>query len=288
MVNRRMNAPFPYWHFVKLSADRALDQALASVRQVIVEIIAQSRARLVQDPDLATRPTNLLEAMLVAQDDESGTFTEDEIVGNIITMLLAGEDTTANTMAWMMYFMAAYPKIQHTLQQEVDAVLGNADTLQQFQDYERLTYLEAIAHEAMRLKPVAPLIFLETNYAVELGGIHIPGGTSLFLLTSQSGMQEKEFSAAKQFQAERWLAGTDISQGAHNPSAFMPFGGGPRFCPGRNLALLEIKAVMSMLCRNFSITRTDETQQVGEHFAFTMMPTNLFVTLSKREKLSRT
>jgi cytochrome P450/nitrite reductase/ring-hydroxylating ferredoxin subunit len=282
MLNRRINAPFPYWHFVKLPADRASDNALVAIRQAIATFMAQSRARLAQDPALAAHPTNFLEAMLVARDEEVGAFTEDEIVGNVLTMLVAGEDTTANTMAWMMHFMTEYPEMQRIMQQEADAVLGDASMLLHFQDHERLPYLEAMAHETMRLKPVAPMLFLEPNYAVELGGINIPAGTALFLLTRQCGVQERDFAAAAQFQPERWLAGADVPQSGHNVSAFMPFGTGPRFCPGRNLALLEIKAVMAMLCRTFSIAKADVTKQVGEHFAFTMMPTNLSVNFSVR------
>jgi cytochrome P450/nitrite reductase/ring-hydroxylating ferredoxin subunit len=281
MLNRRVNAPWPYWHVVKLPADRALDKALAAIRQAIAEFIAQSRARLAQDPALAAHPSNFLEAMLAARDEE-GAFTEDEIVGNVLTMLVAGEDTTANTMAWMIHFMTEYPTLQDTMQQDVDAVLGDASMLQQFQDHDRLTYVEAMAHETMRLKPVAPVLFFETNHAVELGGVHIPAGTALFLLTRHGGMQESAFAAATHFQPERWLTGAAGPQSGPQPSAFMPFGGGPRFCPGRNLALLEIKAVMAMLCRNFSLTKADATKPVGEHFAFTMTPRNLLVQVSRR------
>ncbi|MGR9091618.1 MAG: cytochrome P450, partial [Gammaproteobacteria bacterium] len=62
-----------------------------------------------------------------------------------------------------------------------------------------------------------------------------------------------------------------------------PFGTGPRFCPGRNLALAEIKIVLAMLCRNFDLALTDPTQPVVEKLSFTMLPDNLFVTFSRRE-----
>ncbi|HYR92401.1 MAG TPA: cytochrome P450 [Terriglobia bacterium] len=282
MVNRRVNAPFPYWHFVKLPADRALDRALAGIRQAVADFIEQSRARLAQDSTLAAHPTNFLEAMLAARNEDGEAFTEEEIMGNALTMLVAGEDTTANSMAWMIYFLTQYPAVHGPMHMEVDTVLGHARILQHFHDHERLTYLDAVARETMRLKPVAPMIFLETNQSVELGGIRMPQGTALFLLTRQCGLQENAFTAAGQFKPERWLALPEACQGAHNPAAFMPFGAGPRFCPGSQLALLEIKAVMSMLCRNFSIVKEDGARQVSEQFAFTLMPTNLFVRFRAR------
>ena len=68
----------------------------------------------------------------------------------------------------------------------------------------------------------------------------------------------------------------------HNPKAFLPFGTGPRFCPGRNLALIEIKMVLAMLCRNFTVALADPTLKVEERFAFTMSPTNLIVRFKAR------
>jgi cytochrome P450 len=282
MLNRRVFVPFPYWHFVKLPADRALDRALAALHKVIAGLIAQSRAQLAHNPELATHPSNLLQAMLSVR-DEKEAFTEAEIAGNVLTFLVAGEDTTANAMTWMAHFMTADPEIQQRMQQEVDEVLGNAPMLQHFADHDRLTYLEAVAHETLRLKAVAPILFLEANHAVELGGIHLPAGTSVVLLTRLSGLQESAFSAAQQFRPERWLTDSARPQSGHNPSAIMPFGSGPRFCPGRNLALLEIKSVMAMLCRNFSISKAADAKQVGEQFAFVMMPTNVLVDFRRRE-----
>src|SRR5439155_12793996 len=112
--------------------------------------------------------------------------------------------TTANTLTWMAHFMTADPEIQQYTQQEVDGVLGNAPMLRHFPDHERLTYVEAVAHETLRLKAVAPLVFLETNHAVELGGIRLPPGAVVALLTRLSGLQESAFSMAQQFRPERW------------------------------------------------------------------------------------
>jgi cytochrome P450 len=74
----------------------------------------------------------------------------------------------------------------------------------------------------------------------------------------------------------------------HTPQALMPFGGGPRVCPGRSLAFLEIKTVMAMLCRNFTLTKLAGTPPVGEHFAFTMKPTHLTLHLRPRERERQT
>jgi cytochrome P450 len=244
--------------------------------------IAQSRARLAQDPTRAAHPENLLEAMLVAQEDASA-FTEAEILGNVLTLLIAGEDTTAHTMAWMLHFMTENPAVQAAMQREVDKVLGPAELLHQFQDHARLPYIEAVAHETLRLKSVAPLLFMEPLHAVELGGVHIPPGTALFLLTRHGGLQAQAFTAPQTFQPDRWLTVPLEPRPGHTPQALMPFGGGPRVCPGRHLAFLEIKAVMAMLCRNFTLTKAPHTPPVHEHFAFTMQPTPLTFQARQRK-----
>ena len=285
MVNRRINAPFPYWHFVKLPEDRALDKALVAIRAALTEFIAHSRKRLAQNPELATHPTNFLEAMLAARDVDGAEISEDEIFGNVLTMLIGGEDSTAATMAWMLHFLTDHPDIQRHVQQELDEVLGPSNMLHDFRDAERLRYLEAVSFETMRLKSVFPILFLGANTDVELGGVQIPKGTAIFLLTRKCGMQEREFTAADQFQPDRWMAPHGGQEEGHNPKAFVPFGAGPRLCPGRNLTLLEMKSAMAMLFRNFSVAKSAFAKPVDEHFGFLMAPKNLSVTFQKRSRI---
>jgi cytochrome P450/nitrite reductase/ring-hydroxylating ferredoxin subunit len=281
MINRRIFAAFPYWRHFKLGADRSLNKSLAEIRKTVGEFIADSRTKLAQDPDLAQHPTNLLEAMLASADEDGTSFSEDEVFGNVFTMLLAGEDTTANTIAWMMYYLTEYPEVRRRLQEEVDAVLGGADMLPDIQAARKLVYLQAVVNETMRLRPVAPILAHDTNTDLDLAGVHLPKGTSLMLLTRPGVLQSQQFPEPTEFRPDRWLP-SGPSRSIHHHRAFIPFGSGPRLCPGRSLALLEIKMAMAMLCRNFNVSSADLTGQVEEEFAFTMMPANLYVTLNVR------
>ena len=286
-INRRINAALPYWRYFKLPADRALDRSLDSVRETISGFVAKGRARLAEHPELAEHPTNFLEAMLAARDEGNAAFTDEEIYGNILTMLLAGEDTTANSLAWMMHFMIEHPDIQAQMRQEAEQVVGGAGMLGQLQDAERLKYIEAVAHETMRLKPVAPVLFLEPNEDVEVGGVAVPKGTALMLLTSYGVLQDAHFGAAAQFKPQRWLEAAPATGCPHNSKAFVPFGAGPRFCPGRALALVEIKTVMAMLCSTFEISKPSHSGPVTEIFSFTMMPENLSVLFHSQKTVAR-
>ena len=281
-VNSRINAAFPYWRYFKLPSDRSLDRSLGSVRDTITEIITQARARLAEEPDLAEHPTNFLEAMLSADREGEEAFTDEEIYGNILTLLLAGEDTTANTLAWMMHLMVEHPEVQLPMRQEAERVTGTSGLLNELQDAEQLQYIEAVALEAMRLKPVAPMVVVEPNEDVEVGGVSIPRGTAMMLLTSRAALEDAHFAAAARFNPERWLDAGQASSNGHDTKAFVPFGFGPRFCPGRNLAMVEIKIAMAMVCSTFELSKPEHAPEVEEVLSFTMEPKNLSVILADR------
>lgn len=104
----------------------------------------------------------------------------------------------------------------------------------------------------------------------------------MMLLTSHPALQDEHFTAASQFKPEHWLDPSPSPSCPHNPKAFIPFGAGPRFCPGRNLALVEIKMVMAMLCSTFDLLKPEQAGAVEEIFSFTMMPENLSVIFHER------
>jgi Cytochrome P450 len=172
----------------------------------------------------------------VARDAEGRAWSDDEILSNLLTMLVAGEDTTAHTMAWMLHFMTDVPAVQQAMQQEADAVLGAARMLPDVQAQDQLPYIDAVAQETMRLKSVAPLLFVEPTQSVDLGGIHLLAGTAVFLLTRYGGLHEDAFPDAGQFQLARWLTAPLEPRSGPTPPGLVPFGGGPRVCPGRVLA----------------------------------------------------
>lgn len=281
VFNRRANAPFPYWHFVKPPSERDMEKSLAIIKETIKTFVKETRHKLQQQSDRMVAPANFLEALLLSQDENGNKLTDSEILGNIITILIAGEDTTAHTLAWLTYLVAEHPETQGKIQHEVDTVLDKFSIPDDLTAVDRLTYIEAVIHETMRLKSVAPLFFIEPNKDVELAGINIPKGTFLMLVSRFCALQETNFTDALQFKPERWLVQNPTGCN-HNRNASIPFGAGPRFCPGRNLAMLEMKMAVAMLCKNFSIKRFNTGHSVQEIFSFTMMPDELTVELTAR------
>lgn len=277
MLQRRLSMPFPYWRWFKLPIDRRLDRSLAEVQKFVHDTIAVARQRIADNPELAEKPTNLLEALIVARDEDGKAFSDREIAGNTVTALLAGEDTTANTLAWMIHLLCEHPEEQRKLQQEIDSALGDAPMWEHLEDGDKLKVIDHVMSETLRLKPVAPFLFLCAKEDTVIADVQVKAGTNVILALRKAGFSEEEFPQYDKFSPDRW-------QENKKPFAIrppMPFGGGPRMCPGRSLAQMEIKSVTSMLMKNFSIEAAGDSP-VTEKLTFTLMPANLKVRMHRR------
>jgi cytochrome P450 len=277
MIGYRVNALLPYWRYFKLPKDYRLERSLKAVRAFAEQMIEFARERMRRSP--GETPRNLLEAMLALRDEPGSGFSDDDVYANVLTLLLAGEDTTAYSLAWAMYILAGKPEAQEQLHNAALDALGQARIPTTFADTAKLDIFEGVAFEGMRLRPVVPLIFLEANDDIELAGIEVPKGTPVFLLTRPAGLEDKNYRNANAFTPERWVGRRESREG-HNSRTFMQFGAGPRFCPGRYLATWEMKMVLAMLARNFSITYAEAPNVTQEVFAFTMMPSRLRLRFS--------
>ena len=132
----------------------------------------------------------------------------------------------------------------------------------------------------MRLRPVAPIAaVVEANFETVVGDVRVPAGARVVVLSRPAACSTDHFAEAQAFRPGRWLG---EAQGAHDLSAHIPFGSGPRICPGRNLAMLEMKLLLAMLYKNFEVERVAKPEDVTEAFAFTMFPVGLSVRLHRR------
>ena len=283
MLQRRLLSPIRYWRYVKLPRDRAVERSVAVAYAAVNEFIRQGRQQMLDQPERRHNPENLLQSLLVAVDDDRSGFSEQEVADNVLTMLLAGEDTTANSLAWVIYFLAKYPAVQQTLREEVDQVLAG-HSVDSIEKTRQLPYLDALINETMRLKPVAPVNVLEANRTVDIGGLRLYKGEIAIILTRVMATREDDFPEAQSFKPERWLTQVgNICQRIPAPRSYMPFGSGPRLCPGRNLALLEMKMVLTMIAQHFDVTPAAPLEKVTERLEFTMYPHGLQVNFTPRE-----
>jgi len=279
-VARRSFTLFPYWRYFKLARDRRLDESVLQLGKAVDDLVAASRARLEAEPHRRERPANLLEAMICAADEGDSGVDDLAVAGNVTTLLLAGEDTTSNTLAWMLYLLQKNPAALRKAREEVLRIAPDtaAFTIEQM---DALDYLDACAQEAMRLKPVAPFLPLEALRDSVIGDVQIPKGGLVWCVMRHDSISESHVPQADQFDPERWLIKGD---GAMDKHVSMPFGSGVRTCPGRYLALLEIKLAGAMLLNSFDIASLDtvDGKEPDELMAFTMSPVGLRMQLRDR------
>lgn len=274
---RRLMAPLPYWRWFP---DRKLEGHLRALKDAVAGFIAQARRRMDAEPRLREEPTNLLEAMIAARDDPQSGLSDADVAGNVLTMLLAGEDTTANTLAWMIYLLHRHPE---ALRRAQDEVLSRSSVLEKYEEVSALPFIDACINETMRLKPVAPIIMLQPTHDTVVAGIEVPKSTLLMCLMRAGATDERRFPDARAFDPGRWLTGASA---ASPKRVAMPFGAGPRLCPGRYLAILEMKMVMAMLLTNFEIESVGAPGggEAREHLAFTMYPEGLRLRLREKAR----
>jgi len=280
MIMARINAPFPWWRHVRLPRDRRLDRALAVVHRYVRDTMQRARRRMQDDP--GDTPRHLLEAMLQMRDAPGSGVTDDDVAANVLTLLLAGEDTTANSLAWTLPYLAADPSLQARLHAQARACFGAERICPTYEAVRQLDLFEALATEAGRLRPVAPVLALQPLEDAQVGGLHVPAGTYMFFLTRPPTLDPAHFAQPGRYDPERWLRERSPAAGAHEPRAYLQFGAGPRVCPGRYLAGVEMRLVLSMLMRNFSVSLAVDPARIREVLAFTLVPSAMPVRLVPR------
>ena len=275
---RRITAPIPLWRLFPSRADRALARSMVEVNKAVDGFIAQARSRMQAEPQRHTQPHNLLEAMLAAADRPDSGLTDAKVAGNVMTMLLAGEDTTANTIAWMIHLLWTHPQALDRARTEVRTKVQDCQR-PTMEEVASLEFIEACIHETMRLKPVGPQLPLQANADVLVGDVQVPRGTIVINLLRRDSVRDDLVPQASRFEPERWLQ-------SDNPAkrSSTPFGAGPRICPGRYLAMLEMKIAMTALLGHFDIefVGTADGQPPKERLSFAMMPVGLQMRLRNR------
>lgn len=277
-LGQRTTAAFPYWRYFKLPVDHAAERSSADIEAKVKEFIRDTRERM----DRQRKPGNMLEAMIVAAEDPASDFTDEELVSNAILSVIGGEDTTANSIAWMIHLLAQNPQAFAALRAEVDEVLGG-DTLPR--DWERMklfTYLEAAHSETQRLRSVAPYIGLTANADCVVADTFIPKNTTVIVATAGEGQDEAQFPESDAFRPERWIPERRPKREDDPSRKLFPFGGGSRLCPGRFLALTEIKVVVAMIVRHFDLELDTKAAPPKEVLNFFMAPSSLPVRLKAR------
>jgi cytochrome P450 len=223
---------------VMLPPVRRFQRARAKLDAVIYRIINERRASGEDHGDL-------LSMLLLAQDEEAdgAGMSDEQVRDEVMTIILAGHETTANALAWTWYLLSQHAEVEAKLRAELEAVLEGG-RLPQAEDVPRLRYTEMVVAEAMRLYPPAWAIGRLVVKDYEVGGYRIPAGSLVLVSPYVMHHDERYFPDAFRFDPERWMP---EARAARPQFSFFPFGGGPRRCIGEGFAWMEASLLVATL-----------------------------------------
>jgi cytochrome P450 len=232
------------------AAARRLGGASEGVEGLAVRLIAARRAA----GEPAAAPGDLLDVLLRARDGEGAPLTDGEIRDEVATFMLAGHETTANTLAWSLALLSAYPAARERLEEELTAVLGDRDP--DAADVARLPWATAVVSEALRLYPPAWTIERDALADDDVAGTPVPAGSTVAIAPYLLHRNPAFWPDPAGFDPRRFLPGGAGDTGARHRYAFIPFGGGRRACVGASFAELETVLVLATIARRFRLELT--------------------------------
>jgi cytochrome P450 len=242
---------------------------LRAVRQldtVVFELIARGRKKIKEHAGGGVK--DLLTLLLLARDDDGGMMTDQQLRDEVITLLLAGHETTALTLTWTWYLLAQHPAVEKRLHEELDAALcGRLPTAG---DLAKLPYADKVIHEALRLYPPAWRIGRTSGEPLEVGGYVLPAGANILISQWVTHRDERWFPNPESFNPDRWGAESI----AKLPRlAYFPFGGGPRVCIGAGFAMMEATLLLAVIAQRFRM-RLVPGQRIVPLPSITLRPKN--------------
>ncbi|CAI5467405.1 unnamed protein product [Closterium sp. Yama58-4] len=194
---------------------------------------------------------DLLTRLLLARDEDGSGMDDQSLRDELMTLLVAGQETSAILLAWVCVQLALHPEEQRRAEEEVRQVLGGR--IPTHADVPKLKYLESVIQETLRLMPPAYIVGRCACRETHLGQWRVPQGTTVLVSPYLLHRDPQHWPRALAFDPSRWLPGGDALPPADNPS-YWPFGGGPRNCIGMGFALLEASIVLARILQSFSLS----------------------------------
>ena len=254
----RTNAPIfkPLW--LPGKNNRRTRDAINTLVEMVDQIIAQRRQSRDNPPDLLTM-------LMEARDDTGQGMSDEQLRDEVMTIFLAGHETTATALTWTWYLLARHPEYEKKLHDELDQVLdGRAATVE---DLKHLEWTRMIIDESMRLYPPVPLVARMSQEDDVVGGYEIPANTFVFVGPYLTHRHPDYWPAPEVFRPERFR-----DRRAGRPRfAYFPFLGGPRQCIGNNFALIEAQLILATLASRYRLRLVDE-EPVGMDVTITLRP----------------
>ena len=243
LFNSPVNSSLLFFPFLKkdwggLSPWVRFRRLKEQIKQLVYAEIEERR--LHYDPDA----TDILSLLMSTCDEEGKVMSDPELYDQLMTLLLAGHETTANTISWALYWVHKQPDILEKLRQEIANLGESPEPMTLF----KLPFLTAVCYEALRIYPVVILtVPREVKEPVELMGYHLEPGTRVRGCIYLTHQREDLYPHPREFRPERFL------NRQYTSYEFFPFGGGARRCIGEALGMLEMKLVLATIVSHYHL-----------------------------------
>ncbi|MCU0497209.1 MAG: cytochrome P450 [Anaerolineae bacterium] len=240
----RQPVPLPPWIPTKINRDTK--RIIHQLDEVIMAIIRKHQDG--QDHG------DLISTLLNAVDQDGKPLSHRQIRDEVMTMFVAGQDSTGFTLSWALYHLSQDPAVQEQVEAEVAEVLGGRAPT--FADLPRLTYTQMVIKEVLRLYPIAWMTSRAPNQDVELGGYTFKKNTLFYVSPFLNQHRPDFFPDPESFRPERFA---DEAEKKWPKYRYFPFGGGPRICAGQALAMLQATLILAMIVQQLDLTRVEST-----------------------------
>ncbi|MDC0088598.1 cytochrome P450 [Porticoccaceae bacterium] len=247
-VNARISFPVKILYRLPLTKNKKYQGYIETLDVIIY--------RIIRDRRLANnKPTDLLQMLMDATDEETGLpLTDIELRNELMTMFIAGHETTANAMSWLWTILSSKSDIREKIEQEVDEVLGKRKP--DASDFANLPYCLKVFKETMRLYPPVPILPRQVEHDTTLGGYLIKGGSGVLFSPHLLHRHPKFWDAPEVFDPNRFDKAEERKRHTY---AYLPFGGGARVCIGNNFALMEAVFIIAMTTQRFRVNLNSDT-----------------------------
>ncbi|MBW4684085.1 MAG: cytochrome P450 [Komarekiella atlantica HA4396-MV6] len=247
-LQKDLGAWSPWGNFVRLR--QQIDQLL----------YAEIAERRLQND---SKRIDILSLLMSVKDEQGESMTDQQLRDEMMTLLLAGNETTASAMAWGLYWIHRLPEVREKMLQELNTLgdFPNPTSIVQ------LPYLTAVSNEILRISPVAMITFPRiVQEPTELLGHHLEPGTVMIGCIYLLHQREDLYPQHQQFQPERFL------NRQFSPYEFMPFGGGVRRCVGDALAAFEMKLVLATIVSRYQLALVENRPEKLQRRGITLAP----------------
>lgn len=260
-ANDRINNYRPVWARIFRGQQRRYAAAVDELLAIIDCIIAEHRRQGEDSGDL-------LSMLLAARDEEGNPMSEQQVRDEVMTLFIAGHETTANALAWSFYLVAQHPAVEEKLLQELAQLSHLNGSPPTVHDLAQLPYSEQVVKEAMRLYPPAGGVTRQPIHDIELGGYPIAQGSMVAISTYVMHHDPQLFAEPDRFDPGRF---TPENEAKIPKYAYLPFGGGPRVCIGNSFAMMEARLILLTILQRYHLALAPG-QTVQAEQVFTLRP----------------